>query len=260
MFDSSMNLVGFSSVTASVKEDLGAQPGVQVYLGAALGTPATTVTITVDTVGLGKIAAKEGIDFTIPNKSITTEVGENDVTITPVDNAVFTGDKKFYLVITANSSNYKISIQKKVLVTIIDDEHPLKEWIGTYSVAAVSYGKPGEWDELWTVVVSAVEGDPTKLSFSGMGAAGSGPIFATLDKGALTITFAKGQNLGDVYGWGDTEVWFGFGDLTLDQNVDVEGTLNLNGTILIDNWGELVKDSTGDWVWDVFNTTWTKSK
>jgi hypothetical protein len=266
MFDSSMNLVGFSSVTASVKEDLGAQPGVQVYLGAALGTPATTVTITVDTVGLGKIAAKEGIDFTILSKSITAEVGENDVTISPVNNTVFTGDKKFYLVITANSANYKISVQKRVLVTIIDDEHPLKAWIGTYIVAASSYGdtyngKPeGSWDESWTVVVSAVEGDVTKLSFSGVGAVGSGPIIATLDKNALTISFAKGQNLGDVYGYGDTEVWYGFDDLSLDLNVDVEGTLNVNGAIHIDNWGELVKDPTGDWVWDVFNTTWTKTK
>jgi hypothetical protein len=260
MFNSSMNLVGFSATSVSVKEELGAQEPVQVYLGAATGTPATTVTITVDTVGLGIIAAKEGVDFTIPAKSILTSVGETDITITPVNNSIFTGDKKFYLVITSNSLNYKLSVQKRVLVTIVDDEHPLKAWIGTYTVAAASYGKPGAWDESWTVLVSAVEGDVTKLSFKGIGDPSADPIIATLDKVGLTITFAKGQNVGDVYGYGDVEVWYGFSDGTLDQNVDLSGTLNVNGTIHIDNWGELVKDPTGDWVWDVFNTTWTKNK
>lgn len=259
MFDSSMNLVGFSASTAVVKEDLGGQK-VQLYLGAATGTLGTTVTLAVDTVGLGVVAAKEGIDFTVASKSISVEVGEADVTITPTNNAVFTGDKKFYLVISSNSTGYKISAQKKLLITISDDEHPLKPWIGTFTVAAASYGDPGNWDESWTVTTTPVEGDVTQLSFSGIGALGSGPIIGTFDKDALTITFAKGQNLGDTYGWGDVEVWWGFDDLTLDQNVDLEGTLNVNGTILVDNWGHLVKDPTGDWVWDVFNTTWTKSK
>lgn len=259
MFNSSMNLVGFSTSSAVVKEDLGGQK-VQVYLGAATGTLATTVTLTVDTVGLGAVAAKEGIDFTIASKSVSVEVGESDITITPANNTIFTGDKKFYLVISSNSSGYRISANKKLLVTISDDEHPLKAWIGTYNVAAASYGDPGNWDESWTVITAPVEGDVTQLSFTGVGAGGSGPIFGTLDKDALTITFAKGQNLGDVYAYGDVEVWWGFDDLTLDQNVDITGTLNIDGTITIDNWGELVKDPTGDWVWDVFNTTWTKSK
>ncbi|MEZ5019664.1 MAG: hypothetical protein R2756_06020 [Bacteroidales bacterium] len=28
---------------------------------------------------------------------------------------------------------------------------PLKPWIGTYDVLAVSYGSPGAWDEEWVV-------------------------------------------------------------------------------------------------------------
>jgi hypothetical protein len=259
MFNSSMNLVGFPVSSKSIKEDLGAQT-VQMYLGAATGTPATTVTLTVDTVGLGAVAAKEGIDFTIASKSVSVEVGETDVTITPANNTVFTGDKKFYLVISSNSSGYRISANKKLLVTISDDEHPLKAWIGTYNVAAASYGDPGNWDESWTVITTPVEGDVTKLSFTGIGATGSTAIIGTLDKNGLTITFVKGQNIGDVYEYGDVEIWYGFSDGSLDQNVDITGTLNINGTITIDNWGELVKDPTGDWVWDVFNTTWTKSK
>jgi hypothetical protein len=257
MFDSSMNLVGFSATSAVVKEEVGAQK-IQIYMGAPTGTAATTVNIAVDTAGLGKAAAKEGIDFTLPSKTVPANVGETDVTITTINNTVFTGDKKFYLVITSNSLNYKISVQKRLLVTISDDEHPLKNWIGTYSVAAVSYGKPGDWDELWTVKTAPVAGDVTKLTFTGIGAASANPIIGTIDKNALTITFAKGQNIGDVYAWGDVEVWWGFDDLTLDQEIDLTGTASVNGTIRVNNWGHLVKDPTGDWVWDVFNTTWTK--
>ena len=257
MFDSSMNLVGFSATSAVVKEDLGGQK-IQIYMGAATGTAATTVTLKVDTVGLGKAAAKEGIDFNLPSKSVSANVGETDVTVTPVNNTLFTGDKKFYLVITSNSLNYKISVQKRLLVTISDDEHPLKNWIGTYSVAAVSYGKPGVWDELWTVKTAPVAEDVTKLTFTGVGAASANPIIGTIDKNALIITFAKGQNLGNVYGYGDVEMWWGFDDLTLDQEIDLTGTASVNGTIRVNNWGHLVKDPTGDWVWDVFNTTWTK--
>lgn len=258
MFDSSMNLVGFSSSSLVIRED--ASGAATLYLGAATGTESTTVTLSVDTVGLGKSAAKEGIDFNLSSKSVPVNVGETEVTITPVNNDVFTGDKKFYLVIAGNSLNYKISTQKRLLVTISDDEHPLKAWIGIYSVAAASYGDPGNWDESWTVVTAPVEGDVTKLSLTGIGSPSANPIYAVLDIDALTITITKGQNIGDVYGYGDVEIYYGFDDLTLDQNVDLTGTLDVDGTILIDNWGDLVKDSTGDWVWDVFNTTWTKQK
>lgn len=260
IFDSSMNLVGFSSSSLVIAEDLGEAANATLYLGAATGAQAATVTLSVDTVGFGEIAAKEGIDFTISSKSVSVGVGETGVGITPTDNAEFTGDKKFYLVITANDKGYKISAQKKLLVTISDDEHPLKAWIGTYSVDAASYGDPGNWDEAWTVVTAPVEGDITKLSLTGVGAASADPLIATFDKDGLTITIEKGQNIGNVYGWGDTEVWWGFDDLTLDQNEDLTGTIDPDGTIHVDNWGHLIKDSGGDWVWDVFNTTWNKNK
>lgn len=258
MFDASMNLVGFSSTSLVIRED--ASGVAKIYLGAATGTESTTITLSVDTVGLGKNAAKEGTDFEVSTKSVAVSVGETEVTINPVDNSVFTGDKKFYLVISSNSKNYLVSAQKRLLVTISDDEHPLKAWIGTYSVNAASYGDPGNWDESWTVITTPVEGDITKLSLTGIGGPSGEPVFAVLDKDALTISISKGQNIGDVYNWGDVEIYYGFDDLTLDQNIDLTGTINPNGSIDVDNWGHLIIDSSGDWVWDVFHTIWTKQK
>ena len=259
MFNSSMDLVGFSSSSLVIKEDLGGSASALVYLGAETGTPAATVTLSVDTAGFGPAAAIQGTDFTLSATSISVSVGETAVQITPIDNSVFTGDKKFYLVIESNDQGYNISAQKKMLVTISDDEHPLKAWIGTYSVDAASYGNPGPWDESWTVTTSPVEGDLTQLSLQGIGGPTADPVIATLDKDALTITIERGQNIGPVYGGGiDVEIWFGYDDLSLDQNIDLTGTLDPDGTIHIDNWGHLMKDPTGDWVWDVFNTTWTK--
>jgi hypothetical protein len=258
-FNSSMDLVGFSTSSISIRED-GTGGVAKIYLGAPTGSAATVVTLTVDTVGLGSSAAKEGVDFTLPTKSVNVSVGESEVEIIPINNSEFTGDKKFYLVISGNSLNYKISAQKRFLVTISDDEHPLKAWIGTYTVSAVSYGNPGSWDEIWTVMTAPVEGDVTKLTLTGIGSPSANPIFAVLDKDAMTITVAKGQNIGDVYAWGDVKVYYGFADLTLDKDIDLTGTLENDGTIKINNWGQLVTDPVADWVWDVFNTTWNKQK
>lgn len=255
MFDSSMNVVGFSSSAVVVKENLS---GVAtMYLGAAEGTAPTTLTLTVDTVGLGKSAAKEDIDFTLSSKSVPVAVGETTIDINPVDNSVFTGDKKFYLVITENSSGFRISAQKRLLVTISDDEHPLKNWIGTYSVAAPSYGSPGAWDESWTVLTAPVDGDITKLTLTGIGSESSDPIIATFDVINMTITIAPGQSLGDPYGAGTTEVYLGTVDLDLIESEPLVGTISNDGSIHVNFWGHKILDDP-DWVWDVFNTTWTK--
>jgi hypothetical protein len=191
MFDSSKNLVGFSNSSMVIKEDLGGPAAAKIYLGAATGTTPATVTLTVDTVGLGASAAKEGIDYTIASKTVSVSVGEVSVNISPVNNTIFTGDKKFYLVISQNDKGYRISAQKKLLITISDDEHPLKTWIGTYTVSAASYGKPGDWDESWTVQTAPVANDVTKLTLTGIGSPSATPITAVLDKTAMTMEMWK---------------------------------------------------------------------
>ena len=274
LFNSSQNLVGFSSTSLVIRED-GNGDVATLYLGAATGTAGTTITLAVDTAGLGNAAAIEGTDFNISTKSVPVSVGETEVTITPVNNDVFTGDKKFYIVISGNSMNYKISAQNRLLVTISDDEHPLKAWIGTYNVSATSYGNPGSWDEVWSVTTSPVEGNINQISILGMGNGSTQPVIATLDKTALTITINSAQTLGAAYGVDNGPVKLYFGttviiDAVLAQeyltteiiaaaaSIPITGTLDADGTIHLDKMALILSDY--DWCWDVFNTRWDKQK
>jgi hypothetical protein len=141
--------------------------------------------------------------------------------------------------------------------------HPLGTWLGTYTVAAASYGKPGEWDEEWTVTASFVPGEDDKISLLGIGAGGTSPVIATLDTDAMTITIAQGQD-SDAYesnGYTEGLVYFGNADLTIDDTKPLVGTITEEGGIAIDNFGIYVQyeaDPSYNGVWDVFNTTWTK--
>jgi hypothetical protein len=270
-FDASKNLVGFSSSALVVKENLSGTA--TMYFGAATGTESTTITLAVDTVGLGKASAKEGVDFNLSSKSIPINVGEATVDILPVNNTIFTGDKKFYLLIASNSKNYRISAQKRILVTISDDEHPLKTWLGSYTVAAASYGDPGNWDETWNVMVSPVDGELNKVSITGLGNGSTTPLIATIDKVALTISISSAQELGEAYGPGNgmVKLYFGTTDiidmvmaqtevtstmLTAASGLKITGTIETNGKIHLDKMAMVLTDY--DWCWDVFNTTWNK--
>ena len=139
--------------------------------------------------GIAKPAV-ENTDYTISTKSVDVPVGVVEVTITSINNAIYEGNKKFYVTIESNSADYAIAAQNTVTVTLVDDEHPLKAWIGTYSVAAASYGSPGAWDEEWTVVTTAVSGSDTKLNFTGISGM-KDAIVGTLDKTAMTVEIAS---------------------------------------------------------------------
>ncbi len=255
-FDSSMNVVGFSKTSLVVAENNADGATVEIYLGAPNGADATDVTLEVSTEGLDNPAV-EGQDFTISSKTVSVGVGTATVTITPIDNDIFTGNKSFYLSITANSKNYKIAAQNEMLITINDDEHPLKNWIGTFDVDAASYGNPGAWDEAWVVTTSPVDGDVTKLQMVGIGG-GDQPVIATLDKDAMTITIDPGQDAGNAYGYGPTLVYWGFTDLSaFDDTKPLTGTIQNDGTIVVDNWCHNLSDY-GTYIWDVFKTTFTK--
>jgi hypothetical protein len=272
IFNSSMNLVGFSNSALSVNENQGSASPVQIYFGATAGAPATTITLSVDTSGLGKVAAKEGIDFTLSSKSISVEEGLTSVNVIPVDNNIFTGNKKFYLKITSSSSSL-ISSQNRVLVTIADDEHPLKSWIGKYTVAAVSYGNPGAWDEAWIITTSAVEGHLDQLMVTGLGNGSTEPLIATIDQSTMTISIESGQELGEAYGSGNGAVSLYYGTdaiigqvmsqesvtsemLAAASKVRIEGTISSDGSVHLDKMAMVLTDY--DWCWDVFNTSWQK--
>ena len=264
MFDDSTALVGFASTSLVISEADADPSDITLYLGGALGATTDIVLSTSierynDPEGFNNPAI-EGTDFTLSSMSVSMEVGETVIQITPVDNAIFEGTKKFDLVITSNTAGYDISAESVLAVTIDDNEHPLKAWIGTYDIDAQSYGDPDNWDEAWVVTTSPVEGNLDQLSMVGFGDGGTGEVIAEIDTDAMTITIAPGQD-SDAYassGYTEGYVFFGFSDLSLDKDAALTGTIALDGTIVIDNFAISVWYNGADYgVWDSWHTTWT---
>jgi hypothetical protein len=269
MYDESNIIVGMSNATLSVMEN--ETGSFTVYLGGITGTESTDVTLVVSTDGIGKPAI-EGTDFTLSTKSVNVPVGIASVTVTPIDNDDFGGNKQFMVSIGGNSRNYPTSVQVSTMVTIIDDEHPLKYWIGTYTVNAASYGSPGTWDETWNVKTDVVPDDPTKLYITGISANDSDTLIATVDRVNMTIELESAQALGVVYGEvnGNVAVYYATDEiialaglpLSTDLITDaasrkIIGTIEADGTIRIDRFGLILTDYV--WCYDVFNTTWIKN-
>ena len=208
-FDPATRVVGFTQSAVSIREDT-PSGSVNLYLGAASGTAVTDVILQVSTEDIENPAI-EGTDFTLSSKSVSVGVGEASVQILPLDNSEFEGNKQFSLVIASNSRNYEISAQKTVTVTITDDEHPLRIWIGTYDVAAPSYGNPGNWDEAWVVTTSAHPTDITKLVVKGIGtdSPSTSDWIGVINTTDMTITFTPGQELDEAYGYGPVLMYKG---------------------------------------------------
>lgn len=265
MYDESNIIVGMSGTVLSVKED--ATGSFSLYLGGVTGTESTDVTLQVSVDGISKPAI-EGTDFTLSTKSVNLAVGTASVTVTPVNNDIFTGNKQFRVSIASNSKNYDVAAQESILVTIVDDEHPLKTWIGSYTVAAVSYYEPGTYDEEWDVTASAVASDVTKLSLVGI-AGSTTPVIATLNTTNMTIEITSPSDLGAIYGYDSGSAYYatdeilaiasGYvtaGMLTAAESHKITGTIEADGTIKIDRMCIVLDDYV--YAWDCFNTTWTK--
>jgi hypothetical protein len=261
MFDSSKNFVAFVSSTATISENQNALE-IPVMVAALKGSPSVSVSFEVVTDGISNPAV-EGTDFTIaPATSIDFPDGTGiaNLTVLPIDNAVFTGNKSFKIRITSNSKGYASGELDVVTVVLKDNEHPLAKWMGTYLVTAASYGNPGNWDEAWLVTTEADPEDINNLLITGVGGADSGPLKAKLNTSEMTITLTPGQSLGDVYGYGTTAVYKGTdaGDNVI-MDEPLIGVIQDDGSINIDLWGEIITDGpNAGLLYDVFNTTWIR--
>jgi hypothetical protein len=257
-FDSGASIVGFNKATLTIKENV-ESGSVNIYLGASAGKAATDVTIEVSTEGIANPAI-EGTDFTLPSKSISVGVGETAIQVLPIDNDVFEGNKQFKLIISSNSKNYDISAQKTLTVTLTDDEHPLKAWIGTYDVASASYGDPGNWDEAWVVTTAADPDDINNLLVTGIGTASPSTTawVGVVNTTDMTITFSSGQQVDEAYGYGPVLLYLGTPDIATVPDVPLVGTISADGGISVDLIAIELTGANAGYVWDVFNTTWTK--
>jgi hypothetical protein len=260
MFDSADSFIAYP-VASSLTGEAGGMFGIPVVITADLSAPAVSVTFEFDE----SSTAIEGEHFNLVNSSNTLDVSEgwgyDTIWIDPIDNDLFTGNLDLVINLVSNTQGYPFGVIKSHTLTIIDDEHPLGNWIGTYSVEALSYGNPGIWDEAWTVSSSAVPGDVESLSMViDAGSGGGIPFLVKLDTDAMTITIGAGTEVGELYGWGPTAIHLG--DYSyVDPESPVVGSIEADGTIRIDELAMILTDYgfTGGY-WDAFNTTWTKSK
>jgi hypothetical protein len=262
MFDSSKNFVAFLTKSTPILEQ-GGQVPIPVYVVALNGSPAVDVTFDFSSEGLDDPAV-EGEDFTLVNTSKSLSfpggTGYDTVWIQPIDNDEFTGNKMINVVLQSNSQNYQFGANVSNAVTIVDNEHPLKNWIGNYAVEALSYGNPGGWDEAWVVQISAAAGELEKLQILiDAGSGGGEPFFAAFDTEAMTISIDPGTVVGDIYDYGPTAMYVG-DYVSIDTEATVVGTIEEDGTIKIDDLTMILTDyGFVDGLWDAFNTTWTKT-
>lgn len=270
MFDSENSFVAFTQPSSAIDEQVQGEVGIVVMVTALLDAPAITVTFDFDTAGIVPAkAAFEGTEFTLVNESKTLSFpngwGYDTIWIKPVDNDIFTGDRYFNITLASNSLDYQFGATVTHTITLKDNEHPLGNWIGTYDVAALSYGSPGAWDEAWTVTTRPDPDDVTVLLLNGIG----GPDYssftdvpAVVDMEAMTITITGGSEIGThgLYG-GPLAIFFGdeAGGIASESDPMV-GTISEDGSINIDHMAiKFVGGINTGYVWDSFNTVWTKS-
>lgn len=271
VWDDSVGLIGFSTPLVTLKEGETAQFG--VFFSAPAGTGAININLATTTQG-AVVPATEGTDFTLSSKALNMAPGSQTITITATDDNNYTGNKSCYIVVGTHDGNYPVALPNAVKVIIIENEHPLTAWVGTYNVTAASYYETPTYDEEWLgVTTDIVPSDATKLQIRGISVSGSGPVVATLNPTNLTIEIESGQSLGQPYGSenGNMSIYYATDDIIANNWMPITpemlnaaaahkitGTIQANGTILLDKFAIVNPDEL--WVWDVYNTTWTKQK
>lgn len=261
-FDQGNAFVAFKDAGGTLTENARDPIAFEIYY-ASLSTGDVSVTLEFDAEGIDNPAV-EGVDFrVVSGKNLSFASGLVQVAeIEAIDNDLRDMNKSVRVKLAVDGPTpvgKGAGVNGTYLLTILDNEHPLARWIGTYSVDADSYGDvlngdpEGAWDEAWEVTTSPVEDDETKLSMVGI-AYGDVPVIATVDQEAMTITFPAGANTGEAYGYGPAVLWRG--DYVNVEQADVVGILHEDGSMEVDLL-TLVLPDYGNYVWDSFNTTWT---
>ncbi len=263
LYDSSKNHVAFVSSTTSIAEQ-GGKVGIPVMVAALLDDPAVTVDFTVDA---DQSVAKEGVDFNINNDSKTLSFpdgwGYDTIWVTPVDNDVFGGNISFIIKITSNSQGYQNGAQDSIVVTILDNEHPLGTWIGTYTIQA-TYVAGYFSNEVWKGITCEPDpNDVNNLIIKGL--CGESyeerlPITAKVDLEEMSISLPIGADIGShsAYG-GPVSLYIGTEENGILDEEPLIGQIFENGKIQLDMLAIYIAGGTNEGlVYGVYNTLWTK--
>jgi hypothetical protein len=265
-FDSADSFVAYTSASSSVPEP-GGPIGIPVLVTADMSAPSVSVTFEFDEAS----TAVEGEHYSLVNSSNTLDISEgwgyDTIWIQPIDNDLFTGDLTVIVNLTSNTQNYPFGVMKSHTVTIIDNEHPLGDWIGTYTVTAADY-----WSyfgpETWAVTTAADPSDVNNLIVRGIG---NDPninggyseitsVTGAVDLDDMTITFSAGSEIGTHSAYsGPIAIYLGDQAGNIYEE-PIVGEIDADGSIYVDNLGVLFIGGLNEGLtWAVFETTWTKT-
>lgn len=228
LFDDNDAYFAFEIESASISEDSDENLEISLYISKskALGS----VVLAADSEGFDNPAV-EGVDFEIVGGETVTFRGEyfQEVLIRVMDNDDTDGDKQFNLSMVSNDINAGMGMAdgelSNVLITIIDDEHPLASVLGAYTL---SYDSPwnGNGQQEMNQIFS-VEGSDKQVGIvlgyyrDNEDFALSTKVMGTVDLEAMTISIAYGQQ---TYNDG-TNVLTMFGDDEDPGGIITEGFL-----------------------------------
>jgi len=258
-FDSADSFIAFTASSSGVAET-GGMIGIPVLVTAESSAPAVSVTFDFDETSV----AIEGEHFNLVNASNTLDIngwGYDTIWIEPIDNDVFTGNLPLIINLTSNTKSYPFGVTKSHTLTIIDDEHPLGAWIGTFSVSAVDY-----WSyfgpETWTVSTEPDPSDVNNLIVTGIGGyAEQTPIAGVVDLDAKSITFSAGAEVGTHADYsGPLAIFLGDEAGNLYEE-PIVGEVKDDGSIYVDLLGiKFVGGLNAGLNYGVYETTWTPAK
>jgi hypothetical protein len=268
-----ISYVAFTNSTAAIRENKGPLK-VEMYL-ATYATQPAEFTVSSSTDGLD-LPALEGVDYNLPPGSTVkfeNGMGYIDIPIEIIDNDEKDGMKQFWLKIESGSPEYQLGIdgKDKILITIQDDEHPLKFILGRYRIEAVSY-YGSQWDIAHDRFLIEPDVDTTKVLINnvieGISPPLSRPLIGTMDVENGTITVKSGQQWSNPksngyyfsFYMGDPDNANSQGPEPLDEVFILTYTISESGTTIsgFNNWGPKWMEPAGTfdswWWWDYYLT------
>ena len=267
--------VAFSKSELAVRENKQSL-SVELYL-TALSTDYAEFTLKSSIEGISSPAI-EGVDFNLPPQSkvvFENGMGYQTISLEIIDNNVKDGLKQFWLEIESGTPGYDIGIdgRNKVLISIQDDEHPLKFILGTYEIEAASYFG-SQYNVLHDRLLIEPDADTTKVLINnvieGVSPELSRPLVGKVDVVNMQIMVNSGQQWSNPKSNG---YYFAFykgnpgnaNDQGPEPLIGETFTLAINKTdsgITItgfDNWGPKWMEPAGSfdswWWWDFYVTS-----
>ncbi len=259
VWDNAESFVAFAGASSQAAEQ-GGPVGIPVMV-VTTSSSATSVTFDFDA---ESSTAVEGTHFSLVNASKILDIsggGYDTIWIQPIDNEIFTGNLNIVITLLSNTGDYNWGAQDAHTLTIMDNEHPLGDWIGSYSVTATDY-----WSyfgpETWSVSTSPDPDDPYNLVVLGLGTGYSEwtPITGVVDLEAKTITFSPGSEIGTHSSYSGPLAIFK-GDVAGNLYEEpIVGEVRDDGSIYVDVLGiRFVGGLNAGLDYGVYETTWTKT-